>query len=240
MKILNDAIDAYIKRNPDESLDSLSRNINRILRETSESGRLILGNDKDLVGVSLEIRVFHLLTNIGFSPTRGRAGFEDFIVPVPNGVKIKRPLVIEVKSDRKPYIQRDDLRQLDDWVFDLSKEDVARKSGLGGGIDPMAMLSHGMVSTKHSHPSPHKGVLIFNGPVGQPFTSRVDSPLSNDERQFAEKRNFCVITFGHLVELEDSVRTGRASLTEIWDKIHATEGEFFYTCADNVPIGKNT
>ena len=102
---------------------------------------------------------------------------EDFVVKSPFDYEPSKPIVLEVKSSRKQHISRDQLRQLDDWVFELSGEQEARKYGLQGkgGIDTLAFVSHGMVtreSRPRYHPTPHKGVFIFNGPVGTPFNKR--------------------------------------------------------------------
>jgi len=87
-------------------------------------------------------------------------------------------------------------------VFDLSGEEIARKEGLGGGIDPKAMMTHGLISSKRRHPNPHRGVMIFNGPVGVQFSDRSVVCFNENDREFIEKRNFCIVAFGNLVEYE--------------------------------------
>lgn len=131
----------------------------------------------------------------------------------------------DVVADRKPFVQRDQLRQLDDWVFDLSREDIARKHGLGGGLDSLAIATQGFASHRRHHPTPHKGVLAFNGPVGMPFAER-NSPLSSEELDFAVKHGFCVMPFGHLVEAGAQVRRGELSPVQLWERIQLSEGEF--------------
>ncbi len=205
---LTEALSAYVRANPSDSLGQVSRVVLKDLRKLAESGRLVLGIDKDLTGESLEVRVFLLFQSMGLDIRHGRLGLEDFVVTPPQGAKTKNPLVIEVKSDRKPVVRRDDLRQLDDWVFDLSQEEFARKSGLGGGIDFLAMTTHGLRSRTHHHPTPHKGVLIFNAPVGMPFEQRTFDWLPTDELNFARKRNFCVMPIKHLL---GACRTGNCN-----------------------------
>lgn len=226
---LADFMAAYIQGNPNLTLADVVRLVYDELRGLAESGRLRLGEDKDLTGESLEVRVFLLLKSVGLAVSRGRPGHEDIVVQSPSDAKTIRPLVIEVKSDRKPSVQRDDLRQLDDWVFDLSQEEVARKQGLGGGFDPLAMATNGLISQKHQHPSPHKGVLIFNAPVGVPFINRTASCMSSDELAFAAKRNFCVMPLNSLVDAAQAIVQGKTSLVEFWEHVQQCEGEFKWT-----------
>lgn len=218
------AIQSHVRNCPGEPLAVVSRAIQRELRRLAELDLLSLGADKDLTGESLEVRVFLLLRAMGIQVTRGRQGFEDFVAAPPEGAIPNRPLVIEVKSDRKPSVQREDLRQLDDWVFDLSKEEIARKNGLGGGIDVLAIATDGMLTSTHHHPSPHKGVLIFNAPVGVPFDQRASPPLSTDELAFAQKRNFCIVPISELIEITQAIQQGRKTLLDAWKVIHDTCG----------------
>lgn len=218
------AIESHAKDNPGEPLAVISRAIQQELRRQAESGLLSLGSDKDLTGDSLEIRVFLLFQAMGISIARGRNGLEDFVANPPSGATTSRPLVIEVKSDRKPSVQREDLRQLDDWVFDLPQEEIARKKGLGGRPDALARATHGLVSKTHHHPSPHKGVLVFNAPVGVSFEQRTSPPLSPGELAFAQKRNFCVIPIQELIAIEWAIRQGRKTVLEVWEAINETCG----------------
>jgi hypothetical protein len=171
------------------------------LKLLQQSGDLSLGPDKDLTGMSLELRVLQLFNQINLNISEGRPGQEDFVViPEPDDEN-KDNIVIEVKSARSPNPKIDDLRQLDDWVFDLSGEEEARKHGLGGGLDTTAMVTRGLMSSKKRHPTPHKGVLIFNGPVGTPFEERVSPILNPNQIDFVEKRNFCVVGLNNLITL---------------------------------------
>lgn len=227
LQSLKDALSSHVTASPQLSLHDVLRDVGDVLGELAEAGVVSLGKDENLTGPSLEIRVLLLLQSIGWAAARGRRGLEDLLVPPPLGAKTQRPLVIEVKSDRKPHIQRDQLRQLDDWVFDLSQEERARKQGLGGGLSTLALAFHGMAPLPPNfHPSPHKGVLIFNGPVGVPFSQRTQSPLSNDERAFAVKRNFCVLSLARLLEAVASVQGGAVPAVELWEHFQRTEGEF--------------
>jgi len=186
------------------------------LKLLQQNGDLELGYDKDLTGISLELRVKQLFQEIDLNIIDGRPGQEDFVVIADHNSKHKDNIVIEVKSSRKPNIMIDDLRQLDDWVFDLSDEEKARKHGLGGGFNALALATQGFISSPKRHPTPHKGLLVFNGPIGTPFEERNSSILSPNQIDFVQKRNFCVISINHLVTLlEKDQETAWCILHEI-------------------------
>lgn len=187
------------------------------LRELRQRGDLALGDDKNLTGAALEIRVFELFRLCNVDIKRGRSGKEDFVIATPEGAD---DIAIEVKSARSPNVKLVDLRQLDDWVFDLSGEEEARKGGLGGGLDSMSIATGGYRTPKSRNPDPHKGVLIFNGPVGTPFSDRQSHILLGENREFAMKRNFCVLSIDRLVAL-----VGKAP-TSVIDELLKSVGEF--------------
>lgn len=190
------------------------------LKALQRSGKLKLGKDEELTGTSLELRVQQLFQDAGFNIQEGRPGKEDFVVAAIENDEVGDNLVVEVKSSRATQPDLDDLRQLDDWVFDLSGEEQARKHGLGGGVDVLAMVTKGMISRAKRHPAPHKGVFIFNGAVGTPFSERPTQILHPNQLEFAKKRNFCVIGLGNLFELLDKGRN------EAWTTLHETVGEY--------------
>ena len=142
------------------------------LRLLQKNSQLNLGDDKDLAALSLEIRVQRLFESVEFDIRPGREGKEDFVIVARENDTPNNNLVVEVKSGKSGQIALMDLRQLDDWVFDLSGEEQARKHGLGGNADVLALASAGMFTSKSHHPTPHKGVMIFNGPLGIPFPER--------------------------------------------------------------------
>jgi hypothetical protein len=182
-------------------------------------GYLALECDESLGGLSLELRVFQLFSDKGFDIDWGRPDKEDFLVR-PNASMSGHPLVIEVKSSKSPRPKLDNLRQLDDWVFSLSGEEQARKDGLGGGVDSVAIALDGYMTSKQYHPSPHKGVLVFNGSLGISFDQRSRPLLDGNTKDFAEMRNFCVISLDDLIELL------RSDEVSAWNAIHETVGEF--------------
>jgi hypothetical protein len=222
-------IQTFVGNNPSLKLDDMRDAIKLKLWELAEDGQLSLGLDHWLTGDNLEIRVHLLFQEMGFAINRGRPGLEDFVVTPPSGAKTALPLVIEVKSERKPQISRDNLRQLDDWVFDLSQEDVARKNGLGRGFNALAFISDGLIASATFHPNRHKGVLIINAPLSIAFGQRGVDPLASDELAFAVKRNFCVITIQELVAIADAVRDNSKDNLEIWEAIHRKCGILSFT-----------
>jgi hypothetical protein len=185
-----------------------------------KNGTLELEEDMILSGFSLELRVQELFNQKGFNIKKGRRGKEDFVIIFTNDTSIKTNIVIEVKSARQQQLKLDNLRQLDDWVFDLSGEEKARKDGLGGGFDITACATDGRMSTRHKHPTPYKGILVFNGPVGTSFSDRPMSMLHDNQVKFVEKRNFCIISIDDLKVLLEQDKD------QVWEILHKTSGEY--------------
>jgi len=204
--------------------EEVLKDIKSVLATLTEAGVLALGDDKDLTGDSLEIRTKLLFQRLRFKVEKGRPGQEDLVVKPPSDGKIKEALVVEVKSSKQPNVTREDLRQLDDWVFELSGEEKARNEGLGGGFDPAAMMTRGLMSTRRRHPTPHKGILVFNGPVGMDFDSRREVCFNENDRQFIEKRNFCIAPLGVLVQYEKPFESDESVSLLLWERLHTTTG----------------
>ena len=201
-------------------VESAEKYLSRAISHLQESGNLSLGDDKNLSGLSLELRVQQIFRQLEINIQKGREGMEDFIIINEPSSSYKDNIVIEVKSSKGPNPKLEDLRQLDDWVFDLSGEEEARKHGLGGGIDPVAMITDGLMTSKKTHPTPHKGVFIFNGPVGVPFQERGSSILHPNQLEFVEKRNFCVIGIHDLLSLRQQ------GPSEVLSVLYSTVGEY--------------
>ena len=226
---LTDAILREIQKIKNPDLRKLQKVIETKVEYLCEKGLISFGHDYSLTGLGLECRIKIIFQKMGFSISRGRDGMEDFVIKVPESLKPNTPIVLEVKSSRKPIITRDELRQLDDWVFDLSKEERARKYGLGGGggVDPLAIVSQGMItreSRPRFHPSPHKGVMVFNGPIGSPFQKREIECLSQNDEEFVNKRNFCIIPFNILISYFEEYQTNNDIKSHLWEQIHLTTG----------------
>lgn len=235
---LRNAIKTVIGTTEKPLLHKLMQNVRSELENLCEQGVISFGPDHSLTGLDLECRVKEIFKEADFDIIRGREGMEDFVINPPPNVKFNDPIVLEVKSSRKPHVMRDELRQLDDWVFELSKEEEARKHGLGGkgGPDPLAFASYGLLSRqskKVHHPTPHKGVMIFNGPIEQPFSNRNFYCISPNDRDFVDKRNFCIIPFQVLIKYCEGFFNAPEKKQEFWDLIHSTAGTLLLPGTDN-------
>ena len=219
------AIEAYAASASSPKYDDLRHEVQSVLDELVGKGVLTVGPDHQLTSHPLEIRVRLLLTEMWFNVQPGRPMYEDFIVAPPASAEPNRPLVLEVKSSRQPQADRSDLRQLDDWVFDLSGEERARKTGVGVEVgDYISASTGGFWKSPFQHPSPHKGVLIFNGPLGIPFEERQSSAVGANDEEFAKKRDFCIIPLAVLLEYHGKIRAGNLSNVEFWRQVHNTCG----------------
>lgn len=223
-QILDLSLREIIAGGQETTFKDASKNISQYLEILVNQGVLNLGPDHTLSGKSLEIRTRIIFESLGYSISAGREGFEDFIVSAPDDFSPKDPIVLEVKSSRKAQISRDNLRQLDDWVFDLSGEEKARKHGLGGGPDAMSITTGGMLSAPRKHPSPHKGVFIFNRLLGMRFDERQGDIISPNEIEFVVKRNFCVIPIEILLTYLDAFNSDSSVNKVLWENIHSTSG----------------
>ena len=217
---MTDGIRTFLSAEGISDVSAARERLDEELRSLQKAGLLTLASDEKLSGFSLELRVQRAFENAGFSITVGRPGMEDFVVECGKNDAPMDNLVLEVKGSKNSQPTLDDLRQLDDWVFDLSGEEKARKEGLGGGIDPLAIATDGYYVETKRHPTPHKGVLVFNGPVGRPFSKRPKDILHPNQRAFAAKRNFCVIGLDQLLQV---LRSDRANA---WRVFHSTVGEY--------------
>lgn len=221
---LRAAISKTVADLPSNEFTALHDAITEILKDLAKEGQVILSKDYTLHGPALEVRVEQLCRCMGFRIRRGRPGLEDFCVDHPPEVECEDPLVLEVKASKDPWPSIDDLRQLDDWVFDLSGESVIRKRRAPPKGKNIAYMTAGLAPGPDRHPSPHKGVMVFNGPLGTPFDQRLQPCLCPGHQAFVEKRGFCVIPFGGLVGLSEYYARGASSIGRLWNMMHATNG----------------
>jgi len=117
-----------------------------------------------------------------------------------------------------------DLRQLDDWVFDLSGEAAERRQSLrfGGRHGGQAI---GAVQPKTGHPSPHKGVLVFNGPTTEALSARERRAFEPRTAALVESRCLCVILVQDLNSWLAKLNSGNAAApADLWSEIHSTNG----------------
>ena len=230
MSDLTRAIESYVSKcDTKPTYCEIEEHIGSILEKLRNDGTIAFGQDKDLMGRSLELRVTMLFASMNFSVKNGRKSLEDCIIEPPSGFTPDTPLVLEVKSSKHPNIDRSDLRQLDDWVFDLSGEEQVRKDSLDGGRDfvggdIVAFASLGVLTSKKTHPTPHKGVMIFNGPAGEEFDRRTLHCINPNDAEFVSKRNFCIIPFSVLIAHADECANSQPAREAFWQKVHKTAG----------------
>lgn len=162
---------------------------------------------------------------MGFQIQGGRkTNLEDFIVVPSKEFETQEPLVIEVKSKNKTRVSRDHLRQLDDRVFDLSGEEEIRKRRLPRNNKNTFYITAGLPPGPDVHPTPHKGVLVFNGPIGVPFANRPQNCIHPNEMEFVEKRFFCIISFQRLLNVYNRFESREINKQQIWETIHKCSG----------------
>jgi len=207
----------------DEILDTIENELKKLYIE----GKIILNDDYALRHTGLEIRVEKVFKDMGFIVSPGRAkNLEDFIIEAQQHFSIQSPLVVEVKSGKHQYISRDDLRQLDDWVFELSGEEKARK-GDTFSDSFQAGWSYGkpvIIPKQYKHPTPHKGVMVYNGPVGTLFEDRNNNCINPNDSEYVNKRFFCIIPFHILVSCFEKLLANEIEPEELWEKIQRTTG----------------
>jgi len=221
-ELLLDYIDNNSGSNSYEELLKIFKNN---LTELLKNNTIHFKDDFRLGGELLEIRVKLLFEDIGYDIFNGREKLEDFVIKPKDNSIPQKPLVIEVKSGKSPSIGRSDLRQLDDWVFDLSGEEKARKEGLKSAPS----LIFGVSGSNTHHPTPHKGLIIYNGSINTAFNNRDKHRIGGNEIEFAEKRDFCIMTFESLINAVTKVNTQQVSSEDFWKDIHNTRGELQYS-----------
>lgn len=217
----NEEIRELVALQPDLTYSEIVEAVTRELNALAAQGLIGFGDDHALGGAPLEARVSRLFTESGFVVESGRPFLEDLVVRPAEGVSPAVPLVAEIKSSSRASPARDDLRQLDDWVFDLSGEEGARKHGLTNYASYFLDVGFPIPAF---HPSPHKGVLVFNGPLGTEFEKRSTEWLGANEKEFAVKRNFCVISLPLLLKWHLFCRSSQDGSAQFWRTIHESSG----------------
>ena len=175
-------------------------------------GVLDLGPPFTAGGDVLEFFVKHAFRKGGFQVADGPPGEHDALIQPPANATVKMPVVLEIKSAKVSTPARADLRQLDDWVFDLSGEAKIRRGGT------MSINEFGRWLTRH------KGMLVFNGPLGAPFHQRASDWLGQNEAVFAEKHHLCVARFDHVLEWCALAEADESRRLLFWKTIAQTGG----------------
>jgi hypothetical protein len=81
------------------------------------------------------------------------------------------------------------------------------------------------IPSLHRHPNPHKGVLVFNGPLGMPFDRRPSSCIHPNDAEFVKKRHFSIISLQTLIARVRDIQSRVLNREDFWESIHATAGE---------------
>lgn len=224
MDDLRRAIRTAVSTMDQPDYDALLKTFRDELNQLRKQRKIALGPDQSLGGDGLAVRVAELLAELGFTVQPGREeNLEDLIVRPPATFTPAVPLVLEIKSGKAVSPNRDGLRELDDWVFEVSGEEQVRKGQLSVS-HIHGWLTFGLGATLISHPSPHKGMFVYNGQLGTPFADRAKNWLGANEQEFAAKRNFCVASLECLVAWHSWCSRDMSARASFWQTIHATAG----------------
>lgn len=203
--------------------------------------------DYQLKDTPLEKRVGELLRQVGIDVSHEpRGSKEDFILKPRADWLPQNTIVLEVKgklSKTSPNT-KEDLRQLDDRVFELSGEMTIRRRTLHAWNDPLHRVQNigpphlgisyvtnpGAIPRSQTHPAAVKGVLLFNGPTTTPFEEREVDWLGQDQMEFAVIRSFCVISLQTLISWVNACNENDELCGIFWRMLHETHG-----CMKNPP-----
>ena len=185
----------------------------------------ITSPDYTLGGTELQARVREIFESIGLSVGEGPTDREDLILNAPDLKEPTIPIIVEVKSGNKTRPNHSHLRQLDDWVFDVSDEGNVRRKGILNQGRKRNWLSRGAEQASPLHSNPHKGLLIYNGPLDVPFEDRPQPILDEHTRKLAEKRSFCVMSMRSLLSWAGACQNSEIELAEFWKNVQMSMGE---------------
>lgn len=205
-------------------MGEVQKALDKELRELLRDGVVSPGPLCKLGGKDLEIYVRHIFDDMGFKVELKKCDESkwDGIIHPSKELKPRKPIVLEVKSCDKKSPKMDDLRQLDDWVFQLSGEEEARKKNLGGKV--VTMVNGVGVALAQVHPTPHKGVMVFNGQLGVPFKGRESDWLESNQSEFVQLRDFCIISLECLICWYEQCKEDDIIVQDFWSNIHSTVG----------------
>lgn len=222
-KCLIDVLAEYVDQSGNVEHDDLTMCFEGALRELTERGKINLLPDYRLGDRALEIRVRQLLVSMNLDAQWGRERKEDIVVGVPSFARPSIPLVIEVKSGKSASTSMRDLRQADDWVFDLSGESKNRQRGID---DPGKQRGYRSKGAMQAAPfdKPKKGVLVFNGEVGTKFDDRHEFRIEANQLDFLEKRYICVISFQCLLSWESAFKRSPSIVQTFWSQVQKCKG----------------
>ena len=135
--------------------------------------------------------------------------------------QIRIRFVLEVKSASKNWGNLAHLRQLDDWVYDISGEETLRKA-TPGDIQAVATMGY-MTQSDEVAAKRYKGVFVFN-PRGRSMSEALSPQWPSGLEEFAKKRGFCLMTFAQLLGCVGLHESRQVQVEDILSVIQATEG----------------
>jgi hypothetical protein len=206
--------------------EELMETFEHALKNLLQQGLVHFGPDYKLGGKALEFRVQTIFEQLDFRVETPRQKQEEFIVSAAN-CKRGIPVVVEVKSSNKATISREYLRQLDDYIYELSDEQAIRLAGLRPKKTGTVIRPFGNWIGETTHPKPHKGLLVFNGPVTLPFDDEGrlrTNWVGHNELEFARTRGFCLVRFETLLAWQSLCLSDAKKLPCFWNAIHDTFG----------------
>jgi hypothetical protein len=225
-KTLKEFFNKILDEFPDISYKVIEKEFNSITEELMETYKLKIGiPDEQLSEKYLEFRVHMLFKEMGSNLILDQTGVNhDGIIQFNSG-KTEFKLVLEIKSHKNGVAATEDLRELDDWVFQLSGEEKARKQKVPVGTYGWVMGQPHAGPGYFEHPDPHKGVFVLNHDCSQPFGER-RPPFGHNEIEFAKTRNFCLIDFQTLLMLYEKVRHREYPIEKVLMAIYKSVGVF--------------
>jgi len=226
---IDNFLDKELEKHNDISFEELESWFEKKMEILVNDGKIFYRNEEFLGGNALEIKVRHILKQIGFKITYEKNIDCDGIIRHNDDFKLKKPVVLEIKSGKSNSPSRTQLRQLDDYIFELSGEEKARKEGLGETglkFDPLHNIyGHGLVKQKKLyHPSPHKGLMIYNNTEGTFFKDNFLFELGYNEKEFSIKRDICVLSYKEFLDFSTLIMKNEMQLEDLWNLIHKTSG----------------
>ncbi len=171
-----------------------------------------------LTGPELEREVRTVFLELGATlvDQGGRDNHDGYFHYGPDDRQVFR-FVLETKSTTRRPANLEMVRQLDDWVYQLSGEEWARKHG--SKINGLALLTDGLGTSAAQHLKPHRGVLVLNHCCMKPLPR--PEPFPGKVVEFAQTRAFCLLTWPDLLLLRRRVSegstTGDRVLRAMWD-----------------------
>ena len=229
VQLICDKLKDFAIKNQSTDYSLLDTGLRSLLDKLAKEEVITFSDEYTLRGTYLERRVQLSLKKIGFNVQEGRPRKEDLVCQPPNERQSSHPLVWEVKSGHKPCASTEHLRQLDDWVFELSGESSRRVRSIETQrTQRTTIYPFGHLIPPHNT-EPVKGVFLYNGYVGEPSVPFQDRPrrvaLDANEQDFAQSRGFCALTFETLLTWEHAISAGRCNSLDFWDSIQQTLGE---------------